>query len=89
LQGKGNAVLQASLQRRKKALHERRLALEQDVISIFGNTFFFFFFLIFPKRAYIVAVNLNVFNASLLALFEVALSIEYHSSISCTQLCLW
>ncbi|KAK9743408.1 hypothetical protein RND81_03G237000 [Saponaria officinalis] len=27
----GNAVLQASLERRKKALHERRLALEKDV----------------------------------------------------------
>lgn len=31
LQAKGNAVLQASLERRKQALHERRLALEQDV----------------------------------------------------------
>ncbi|RWW29713.1 hypothetical protein GW17_00005749 [Ensete ventricosum] len=28
---KGNAVLQESLQRRKEVLHERRLALEQDV----------------------------------------------------------
>ncbi|XP_042457273.1 rho GTPase-activating protein 7-like isoform X1 [Zingiber officinale] len=28
---KGNAILQASLERRKQALHERRLALEQDV----------------------------------------------------------
>jgi hypothetical protein len=36
-----------------------------------------------------VAFNLNVFNASLLALFDVSLSIEYHSSISCTHLCLW
>lgn len=34
LQAKGNTVLQASLERRKKALHERRLALEQDVRSI-------------------------------------------------------
>lgn len=31
LQAKGNAALQASLERRKQALHERRLALEQDV----------------------------------------------------------
>ncbi|GMP91452.1 hypothetical protein CsSME_00042151 [Camellia sinensis var. sinensis] len=28
---RGNAILQASLERRKEALHERRLALEQDV----------------------------------------------------------
>ncbi|KAF5204248.1 Rho gtpase-activating protein [Thalictrum thalictroides] len=28
---KGNAILQASLERRKQALHERRMALEQDV----------------------------------------------------------
>ncbi|KAL7174380.1 hypothetical protein ACSBR2_033611 [Camellia fascicularis] len=28
---RGNAILQASLERRKQALHERRLALEQDV----------------------------------------------------------
>ncbi|XP_062164103.1 rho GTPase-activating protein REN1 isoform X2 [Alnus glutinosa] len=33
-EGKGNAVLQASLQRRKKALRERRLALEQDVARL-------------------------------------------------------
>jgi DNA repair exonuclease SbcCD ATPase subunit len=31
LQARGNAILQASLERRKQALHERRLALEQDV----------------------------------------------------------
>lgn len=30
-EAKGNATLQESLERRKKALHERRLALEQDV----------------------------------------------------------
>ncbi|XP_058107858.1 rho GTPase-activating protein 7 isoform X2 [Magnolia sinica] len=30
-EAKGNAILQASLERRKQALHERRLALEQDV----------------------------------------------------------
>ncbi|KAF8398243.1 hypothetical protein HHK36_017170 [Tetracentron sinense] len=30
-ESKGNAILQASLERRKQALHERRLALEQDV----------------------------------------------------------
>ncbi|KAK9273999.1 hypothetical protein L1049_018813 [Liquidambar formosana] len=30
-EAKGNAFLQASLERRKQALHERRLALEQDV----------------------------------------------------------
>ncbi|KAF3794691.1 Rho GTPase-activating protein 7 [Nymphaea thermarum] len=30
-EAKGNAILQASLERRKLALHERRLALEQDV----------------------------------------------------------
>lgn len=33
IQAKGNAILQASLERRKQALHERRLALEQDVIN--------------------------------------------------------
>lgn len=33
-QARGNAILQASLERRKQALHERRLALEQDVCSI-------------------------------------------------------
>lgn len=30
-QVKGNAILQASLEKRKEALHERRWALEQDV----------------------------------------------------------
>ncbi|KAK4275702.1 hypothetical protein QN277_018740 [Acacia crassicarpa] len=30
-EARGNAILQASLERRKQALHERRLALEQDV----------------------------------------------------------
>ncbi|CAH2072367.1 unnamed protein product [Thlaspi arvense] len=30
-EAKGNAILQASLERRKQALHERRLSLEQDV----------------------------------------------------------
>ncbi|KAL1189232.1 Rho GTPase-activating protein 7 [Cardamine amara subsp. amara] len=30
-EARGNAVLQASLERRKQALHERRLSLEQDV----------------------------------------------------------
>ncbi|PKU73546.1 rho GTPase-activating protein 7 [Dendrobium catenatum] len=30
-EAKGNAILQASLERRKQALHDRRLALEQDV----------------------------------------------------------
>lgn len=30
-QARGNAILQASLERRKQALHERRVALEQDV----------------------------------------------------------
>ncbi|XP_035549495.1 rho GTPase-activating protein REN1-like isoform X4 [Juglans regia] len=33
-EAKGNTVLQASLERRKKALHERRLALEQDVARL-------------------------------------------------------
>ncbi|KAL6976632.1 Rho GTPase-activating protein 7 [Sarracenia purpurea var. burkii] len=33
-EARGNAVLQASLERRKLALHERRLALEQDVIRL-------------------------------------------------------
>ncbi|CAM6128714.1 unnamed protein product [Calypogeia fissa] len=33
-EAKGNAVLQASLERRKQALHDRRLALEQDVIRL-------------------------------------------------------
>ncbi|CAA2992208.1 rho GTPase-activating 7-like isoform X1 [Olea europaea subsp. europaea] len=31
---RGNAILQASLERRKQALHERRLALEQDVARL-------------------------------------------------------
>ncbi|XP_058008892.1 rho GTPase-activating protein 7 isoform X2 [Hevea brasiliensis] len=30
-EARGNAILQASLERRKQALHERRMALEQDV----------------------------------------------------------
>ncbi|KAL6657112.1 hypothetical protein ACP70R_004892 [Stipagrostis hirtigluma subsp. patula] len=30
-EARGNAILQASLERRKQALHERRIALEQDV----------------------------------------------------------
>ncbi|KAG5253951.1 rho GTPase-activating protein [Salix suchowensis] len=30
-EARGNAILQASLERRKQALHERRLALEQDI----------------------------------------------------------
>lgn len=34
VEAKGNSVLQASLERRKKALHERRLALEQDVARL-------------------------------------------------------
>eukprot|EP00249_Psilotum_nudum_P024375 c29169_g2_i1 orf=970-3543(-) len=33
-EAKGNAVLQASLERRKQALHERRLILEQDVVRL-------------------------------------------------------
>ncbi|XP_022856468.1 rho GTPase-activating protein 6-like isoform X2 [Olea europaea var. sylvestris] len=33
-EARGNAILQASLQRRKQALHERRLALEQDVARL-------------------------------------------------------
>lgn len=33
-EAKGNADLQASLERRKLALHERRLALEQDVVRL-------------------------------------------------------
>ncbi|BBN19325.1 protein MpREN [Marchantia polymorpha subsp. ruderalis] len=33
-EAKGNAVLQASLERRKQALHDRRLALEQDVTRL-------------------------------------------------------
>jgi len=33
-QARGNAILQASLERRKQALHERRVALEQDVCHI-------------------------------------------------------
>ncbi|KAF3773122.1 Rho GTPase-activating protein 7 [Nymphaea thermarum] len=33
-EAKGNAILQASLERRKQALHERRLALEQDVARL-------------------------------------------------------
>ncbi|XP_062149110.1 rho GTPase-activating protein 6-like isoform X2 [Alnus glutinosa] len=31
-EARGNAILQASLERRKQALHERCMALEQDVI---------------------------------------------------------
>ncbi|XP_042003353.1 rho GTPase-activating protein 7-like isoform X1 [Salvia splendens] len=33
-EARGNAILQASLERRKQALHERRLALEQDVTRL-------------------------------------------------------
>nr|CAD1833474.1 unnamed protein product [Ananas comosus var. bracteatus] len=33
-EARGNAILQASLERRKQALHERRLALEQDVLRL-------------------------------------------------------
>ncbi|KAH8975077.1 hypothetical protein BDL97_01G137200 [Sphagnum fallax] len=33
-QAKGNAILQASLERRKQALHNRRLALEQDITRL-------------------------------------------------------
>ncbi|KAL6563743.1 hypothetical protein OROGR_002702 [Orobanche gracilis] len=33
-EARGNAILQASLDRRKQALHERRLALEQDVARL-------------------------------------------------------
>ncbi|WVY89383.1 hypothetical protein V8G54_034897 [Vigna mungo] len=33
-EARGNAILQASLERRKQALHERRLALEQDVLTV-------------------------------------------------------
>ncbi|KAL2608815.1 hypothetical protein R1flu_027388 [Riccia fluitans] len=33
-EAKGNAVLQASLERRKQALHDRRLSLEQDVTRL-------------------------------------------------------
>ncbi|XP_042002729.1 rho GTPase-activating protein 7-like [Salvia splendens] len=33
-EARGNAILQASLERRKQALHERRLALEQDVARL-------------------------------------------------------
>lgn len=36
-QAKGNAILQASLERRKQALHERRLALEQDVYNFLNH----------------------------------------------------
>ncbi|GER40737.1 Rho GTPase activation protein (RhoGAP) with PHdomain [Striga asiatica] len=33
-EARGNAILQASLERRKQALHERRLSLEQDVVRL-------------------------------------------------------
>ncbi|KAL0435326.1 UNVERIFIED_CONTAM: Rho GTPase-activating protein 7 [Sesamum radiatum] len=33
-EARGNAILQASLERRKQALHERRMALEQDVARL-------------------------------------------------------
>ncbi|KAG8660271.1 hypothetical protein MANES_02G139000v8 [Manihot esculenta] len=33
-ESRGNAILQASLERRKQALHERRMALEQDVARL-------------------------------------------------------
>lgn len=39
LQVQGNAALQASLERQKTALRERRLALEQDVSFIGENIF--------------------------------------------------
>lgn len=54
MQTKGNAVLQASLERRKKALHERRLALEQDVVSNTLVSFSFPFMFFFPKRTYVL-----------------------------------
>ncbi|KAH7542185.1 hypothetical protein FEM48_Zijuj02G0046300 [Ziziphus jujuba var. spinosa] len=38
-EARGNAILQASLERRKQALHERRLALEQDVLLEEMQTF--------------------------------------------------
>lgn len=48
LQVKGNAVLQTNLEKRKKALHERRLALEQDVCSVLENSFIFHVFSLVP-----------------------------------------
>lgn len=78
LQAKGNAVMQAGLETRKKALHERRLALEQDVLFSYWRYFIFFSFsFFFPKRTFThshtpvlmhthyscVVFNLNVLNA--------------------------
>lgn len=43
LQVKGNEILLAGLERRKKAIHERRLALEKDVCFILNNKLFYGF----------------------------------------------
>ncbi|MCI25061.1 rho GTPase-activating protein 7-like, partial [Trifolium medium] len=47
-EARGNAILQASLERRKQALHERRLALEQDAISRTLLRFYYYFKLFEP-----------------------------------------
>lgn len=42
-QAKGNAILHASLEKRKQALRERRLALEQDVFTSLLLVFYYYF----------------------------------------------
>jgi hypothetical protein len=58
VQARGNAILQASLERRKQALHERRLALEQDVI-IFSLSHAAFSFQCFTMFYQFVAFHLE------------------------------
>ena len=59
VQARGNAILQASLERRKQALHERRLALEQDVI-IFSLSHVAFSFQCFTCFVSLLLFTLNV-----------------------------
>ena len=58
-QARGNAILQASLERRKQALHERRLALEQDVIN-FSSLHASFPFQWFTSFTCVLSFALNV-----------------------------
>ncbi|KAJ6716291.1 RHO GTPASE-ACTIVATING PROTEIN 7-LIKE [Salix koriyanagi] len=58
-EARGNAILQASLERRKQALHERRLALEQDVV-IFSSSHVAFSFQCFTCFVSLLLFTLNV-----------------------------
>lgn len=57
---KGNAVLQASLERRKEALHKHRLALEQDVSARFDILFLTVLF--FPLLCFRIKAQLDSLN---------------------------